>query len=137
MIIDGRWARRAQTSSSCASCSSAGTRETARGWKGSSTPRSRSARSAQSSEGRPYRGVEGFRQALADYDRDWDDVRFVVHEIRGAGDRVASSVNIHSRGRASGVELDVPLGFLWEFRNGLVTQMRSFSDPAEALAGLE
>ena len=88
-------------------------------------------------EGRPYRGVEGFRQALADYDRDWDDVRFVVHEIRGAGDRVASSVNIHSRGRASGVELDVPLGFLWEFRNGLVTQMRSFSDPAEALAGLE
>ena len=82
-------------------------------------------------EGRPYRGVEGFRQALA-----LGGARGRL-EGRGAGDRVASSVNIHSRGRASGVELDVPLGFLWEFRNGLVTQMRSFSDPAEALAGLE
>jgi ketosteroid isomerase-like protein len=88
-------------------------------------------------EGRPYRGVEGYRKALADYDRDWDEVRFTVHEIRGAGDLVASSVNIRSRGKASGVEVDVPLGFLWEFRDGLVMRMRSYSDPAEALAGLE
>ena len=44
-----------------------------------------------------------------------------------------------ARGRTSGVDLDVPIGHLWELRDGEIVRMRTFSDPDEALraAGAE
>jgi ketosteroid isomerase-like protein len=92
-------------------------------------------------ETRPYRGVEGFRKALADFDEDWEQVNFEVQDVRGTGsdELVVATTQMTSRGRASGVELEVPLALLWEFRDGLIVRVESFSDPAEALreAGID
>ena len=46
---------------------------------------------------------------------------------------------LQGRGRTSGVELDVPMGFVWTLRDGKVVRAKSFSEQADALraAGLE
>ena len=89
--------------------SSAGTRETARGRKTSSTRKSRSTRSARAG-GPPYRGVEGFRTALADTTATGrTSLRRPRDPRRRRPGRIGA--DIHSRGRASGVELEIPLGF--------------------------
>jgi ketosteroid isomerase-like protein len=89
-------------------------------------------------EGKAYRGVEGVRQMLADFDQDWEFVRMDAEELREAGDQVVLLGRLRARGRASGVDLDVPLGFVWRLRDGKVVYARSFSEQADALrdAGL-
>ena len=92
-------------------------------------------------ESGPYRGTEGFRKALADFDEDWEHVSFEVEGVRGSesDDLIVATTKMTSRGRASGVELEVPLALLWELRDGLIVRVQSFSDPAEALraAGID
>ena len=90
-------------------------------------------------EGRAYRGPAGFREALADFDQDWAYVRLVPHSFHESGDFVVVLSNLQSRGRTSGVELDVPIGQLFEFRGEQIVRFESFSDQSEALraAGLE
>ena len=89
-------------------------------------------------EGKAYRGVQGVRQMLADFDQDWEFVRMDAEELREAGDQVVLLGRLRARGRASGVDLDVPLGFVWRLRDGKVVYARSFSEQADALrdAGL-
>jgi ketosteroid isomerase-like protein len=90
-------------------------------------------------EGTEFRGAEGLRQMRAVLERDWEDLRFAAEELRENGDLAVSLGQIRATGRVSGVELDVPIAFLWRFRDGKVVFAQSFSDPAEALraAGIE
>jgi ketosteroid isomerase-like protein len=89
-------------------------------------------------EGNPYRGHEGLRQFLVDLDELWEYVRFDVHELRDAGERVVVLCDFEARARASGVELDSPVGVVFATRAGKVSYARFYSDPDEALeaAGL-
>jgi hypothetical protein len=68
----------------------------------------------------------------------WDEVRFEIDEARDAGEQVVGIGRFRARGRASGVDLNVPLGVLTKVRQGKIFYMRLFSEPAEALeaAGL-
>ena len=84
-------------------------------------------------EGRSYRGRDGARRFIAELYEDWEEVRFEIDEIRDLGTRGVGSGRFKARGRASGVELDVPLGWVVELRNGKFVYGRFFSDPAEAL----
>ena len=84
-------------------------------------------------EGTSYRGPEGLRRFWADLNADWEDLRLPIGEARALGDRVLVIGRLIARGRTSGVELDVPIGQLWELRDGLVVRMKAFSDPDEAL----
>ncbi len=90
-------------------------------------------------EGKAYRGHEGLREMLADFDQDWEYVRMEPEEYRDADDEVVVLGRLHGRGRASGVELDVPMGFVWTLRDGKVVRAKTFSEQADALraAGLE
>ena len=91
-------------------------------------------------EGKSYRGHEGARQMLADFDEDWESLRMEVDRIHEAdGDEVVLLVRMRGRGRASGVDLEVPMGFVWRFSNGKAIFGKTFSDPADALraAGLD
>jgi uncharacterized protein len=90
-------------------------------------------------EGRPYRGHDGFRKALADFDEDWDYTRFDVRDTRSSGPFVVIRCNLRSRAKTSGIELDVPLGWVWEFRDGWIVRMQSYSEPDDAFrdAGIE
>ena len=89
-------------------------------------------------EGRAYHGPEGLRRFMVELAEEWDEVRFEVEEIRDAGEQMVGFGRFRARGRASGVELDVPLGLIGVVRNERVAYARFFSDPADALkaAGL-
>ena len=59
-------------------------------------------------------------------------------EVRDLGERVFGSGQLHIRGRASGVEIDSPIAWLAEFKDGRMTRIKDYLDPRQALedAGL-
>lgn len=83
-------------------------------------------------EGRPYHGRDGARRFIGELEEDWEEVRFEVEEILDLGELGVGSGRFKARGRASGVELDVPLGWIGEVRDRKIVYARFFSDPAEA-----
>jgi ketosteroid isomerase-like protein len=89
-------------------------------------------------EGESYSGHEGLERFLAEMTEDWEEVRFEIEETRDAGEQVIGIGRFRARGRASGVDLDVPLGVFTRVRRGKIVYTRLFSEPAEALeaAGL-
>jgi ketosteroid isomerase-like protein len=84
-------------------------------------------------EGEAYRGHSGLRQFMDDLTLEWEQVRFEVSEIRDVGDKVLVLIRFQGRGRASGADLDVPIGIVGKVRRGKITEARMFSDPHEAL----
>ena len=90
-------------------------------------------------EGKRYLGHEGVREMFADFDEDWEYLRLEIDEVREAGEHVVLMGRLLSRGRASGVDLEVPIGFVWRLRGGKLMHGKTYSDPADALraAGLE
>ncbi len=89
-------------------------------------------------EGQPYRGHDGLRRFIDDLTEEWAEVRFALDEIRDLGDDVVLLSRFQARGRASGAELDVPIGVVGKVRQGRITESRMYSDPDAALeaAGL-
>ena len=76
-------------------------------------------------------GFNELDEALSEVDLDFPD-------IRDLGDRVAALGRMRSRGRASGAVLEVPLGYLTDYRNGKMIRVRAYLDLKEFLedAGL-
>ena len=91
-------------------------------------------------EGKAYRGHAGAREMLADLAEDWESMVFEIDELRAADDdQVVLLGRLITRGRASRMDLDVPIALLWRLRDGKVVYGKTFSEPAEALraAGLQ
>lgn len=90
-------------------------------------------------EGKPYRGHNGARKMFVDFKEDWEYLRIELDELRDAADWVVAPCHLRSRGRASGVDLDVPVAFVWRFREGKLTYGKVFSEQDDALraAGIE
>jgi ketosteroid isomerase-like protein len=84
-------------------------------------------------EGRPYRGHEGLREFLDDVGEHWAYAQFDVREMRDVGDRVLVLADFRAQGRASGVELDFPVGMVVTVRGKKIVHGRFFSDPDEAV----
>jgi ketosteroid isomerase-like protein len=89
-------------------------------------------------EGGAYRGHDGLRRFIDEMVEEWDEVRFEVDEIRDAGEQMVGFGRMRARGRASGVDIDVPLGVVGAVRGERIAYARFFSDPAAAVeaAGL-
>ncbi len=89
-------------------------------------------------EGEAYGGHDGLERFIREVAEDFDNVRFEIDEARGASEQVVGIGRFRARGRASGVDLNVPLGVLTKVREGKIIHMRFFSEPADALeaAGL-
>jgi len=89
-------------------------------------------------EGGSYSGHDGLMRFLAEMTQDFEEVRFEIEETRDAGEQVVGIGRFRARGRASGVDLDVPLGVLTRMQRGKIVYTRFFSEPADALeaAGL-
>jgi ketosteroid isomerase-like protein len=85
-----------------------------------------------------YRGHEGIRQFIRDVDEVLPQLQVELLEIRDLGERSVASGRLHARGRASGAEVESPIGWVVEFREGRVIRMRDYLDPNEAFeaAGL-
>jgi ketosteroid isomerase-like protein len=84
--------------------------------------------------GRVYRGHEGFvywweNETIANWER------FEVHpeEFKRVGDRILVFGRWRARGRASGIDLDIPATWIIEVRDGKIARWRTYTDRAEAL----
>ena len=91
------------------------------------------------SEGEVYRGVQGLRDWAANVDDTWDDFRVEIvahHDIDP--DRSLVVLNATGQAKVSGVPLDLQTAQIWTWRDGVMVENDSFTDPREAFeaAGL-
>jgi ketosteroid isomerase-like protein len=86
-----------------------------------------------------YVGADGVVQFFRDMGESWADWGFEVEETRDLDRHVLITGRQRGRGRASGVEVDSPRGCVVAVHAGAVTELRYFTEPADALraAGLE
>jgi len=89
-------------------------------------------------EGGSFRGREGVETYFDGLHATWEEVRLVAESVRDLGESVLWLGRIEGRGRGSGVQVDSPIGAVFDFRGGKVWRARSYLDHAEALraAGL-
>ena len=89
-------------------------------------------------EGESYSGHDGLMRFVAELAEDFEEVRFEIEETRDAGEQVVGIGRFRARGRASGVNINVPVGVVQRVRRGKIVYTRLFSEPEDALeaAGL-
>ena len=81
-----------------------------------------------------FHGAEGLRGLVAELAEVWESYpRMDLVETRDAGDQVMGLIRFRGRARASGVELDLPMGAVAVIRNKKILYCRFFSDPYDAL----
>ena len=81
-----------------------------------------------------FRGHDGVREMLRDLDEAFDEIHIELSEIRDLGDRLVAIGRTHAHGGASGADVETPIGFVTEFKNGKAVSIRGYLDPKEALA---
>lgn len=86
-----------------------------------------------------YIGASGIRDYFSDMAEIWESIEFSAEDIRDLGERVLIIIANRLRGRGSGLDVEASVGCVFELRGGVVTEMRSYSEVADALAavGLE
>ena len=88
--------------------------------------------------GEPYRGPDGVRRWVAEIEQTFDQFEVRTSHFRDLGDSVLALGAIDLEGRASGVKMQQPMGWLFELRDGKLTRMFFYSSHEEAFkaAGL-
>jgi ketosteroid isomerase-like protein len=84
-----------------------------------------------------FQGRDGFRRFFEQWGETWETWEVGLRECREVGDRIVALGHVRAKGRGSGVELDRPVAYVFEFRDGLVERGQSFFDHEEALAAAE
>ena len=84
-----------------------------------------------------YRGHDGLRRWFKDLHQEWETFQTRVTRIEERGDRALCTIEVHARGRASGVVIDGELYHLVELRDGLILRLEAFRDRADAMRRLE
>jgi ketosteroid isomerase-like protein len=79
-----------------------------------------------------FRGPTEMRQFWDEWHSLWD-LRVDISEIRDLGDTVVALGGMTMRGRASGVPVDSPVAYVFEFEDGLFRTVRAYLNPSEAL----
>ena len=89
-------------------------------------------------EGGSYRGGDGVETYLAEIGHTWEEYRIFGDEFRDLGDRVVVLGRTEGRGRGTGVQVDSPIGVIYDFRDGKMSRVLAYLDHGEALraAGL-
>jgi ketosteroid isomerase-like protein len=80
-----------------------------------------------------YVGAHGVSEFFRDMSEIWADWGFEVEEARELGAHVLITGRQRGRGRVSGLEVDSPRACVLGVRDGLVTDLRYFTEPADAL----
>jgi ketosteroid isomerase-like protein len=84
-------------------------------------------------------GTEAMYRGEAEMRRFWDewhslwDLTIEVSEIRDFGDTVVALGHIRTHGKTSGIDLERPVAYVFEFESGLVRRVRAYSDADQAL----
>ena len=84
--------------------------------------------------GEPYRGHDGVRAWVAEIQENFERFDPWLDEARAVGDdRVVAGGGIRFRARESGVDMAERMGWVYEFRNGLLRRMMFYGSWSEAL----
>jgi uncharacterized protein len=84
--------------------------------------------------GEPYRGREGVREFWRLWDDEMEGVEIEAEEFIDGGDCVLAIVTTRSRGKGSGVPIEIHDAHLWTHdSDGLATSLRMFLDRDRAL----
>jgi ketosteroid isomerase-like protein len=79
-----------------------------------------------------YRGAAGIRDWVADVTESFDQWNLRLDEVRELGDdRLLGLGRLQIRGRGSGVDLDQPAAWLFQFRGGRMARMETFLNRVE------
>jgi ketosteroid isomerase-like protein len=83
-------------------------------------------------------GRAALRNTVAQWITTWDDYSERIEEIRDLGDTVFVAATQRGRGKGSGLEVDNSFGQLYTLEDGLITTVRMYGTPEQALeaAGL-
>jgi ketosteroid isomerase-like protein len=84
-----------------------------------------------------YHGREGLREWFRDLHQEWDAFETTVTHIEHRGARALCTLQIHARGRASGIVLDNEMFHLLEIRDGMIHRLQAFDDRAAAMDALD
>jgi ketosteroid isomerase-like protein len=89
-------------------------------------------------EGGSFRGREGIERYFGELRETWEEFRVVFDEFRDLDNGVLAFGRLEGRGRGGGVQVELSVGAVTDFRDGKVWRLRVFSDYGEALeaAGL-
>ncbi len=83
--------------------------------------------------GTVYRGKEELRRFWDDWHSAWD-VRIEITDFRDLGDTIVALGRIRTLGEASGIRLERPIAYVFEFDDkGLARRVRAYLDQQRAL----
>src|SRR4051812_34307965 len=68
--------------------------------------------------GEPFRGADGVRQWIEEIEQIFGRFEVRTSDFRDLGDRVLALGSIGLQGKASGVEIEQPMGWLCELQDG-------------------
>jgi ketosteroid isomerase-like protein len=85
-----------------------------------------------------YHGHEGINRAAKRWVEPNEWLLVELEQILGEGDRLVSIHRLRSKARHTGIEFEMPLAYVWTFRDGKIVHFQSFREPDAALeaAGL-
>jgi ketosteroid isomerase-like protein len=79
-----------------------------------------------------YHGIAGIERWVADTEETFET--FEPHyEYLDLGERVLAWGTIHVRARQSGIDTDIPVGAVVEFRDGKIVRLQAFNSKKNAL----
>ena len=84
-----------------------------------------------------YRGHEGLRRYFQDAQAAWEEIQVRQAEVREVGGCTISLGELHGRGRASGLEIHVPLAWVGEWRDGKLVRLETYTSESEALKAVD
>ena len=85
-----------------------------------------------------FRGHNEYRAFFEELTEAFAEFRIEISEVRDLGERIVGIGRLYGRGRASGAEVESPIAYVVEYRDGKQIRVDDHFDPAEALeaAGL-
>jgi len=73
------------------------------------------------------------REWLTDIQQSFERFDLWLDDVRDLGDGVLAIGGINLRARGSGLDMQEPMGWVFEFRDGRLARMRFYAHPGEAL----
>jgi len=81
-----------------------------------------------------FRGEDAFRSTLDELEESFEDLTFEGERFfQAAGGEILVLVHVKGRGRASGLEIDNHIAWVWTFRDDLAVRLVVYEEPEVAL----
>jgi uncharacterized protein len=84
-----------------------------------------------------YRGHEGIQRFITDMDNDIERMQVRVDDLFEVGENVVIYGSIVGKGRAGGMDLDLPIGWVIRVHDGRVAYLRAYPERTDALRAAE